>query len=191
MALSLYSCLFRPRGFRRLCPSTRRVHTGRPDETDEIGQRFLQLIQFPSPGLIAGGKPLYDSNRQVEQAVTPPQRCSMSTPEGYSQNITWQSHGAVRHSLGIDHHSAGCIVDKSDHVGLSRRVNARVVRNRFDRTYMLMLTLFSLLSLPLEFLDEPPGLSQGLFSFQLIFLLRLYWIIEWKYEWSHTAQGSF
>ena len=112
-------------------------------------------------------------------------------PQGYIQNITWQSRGAVRDSLGIDHHSAGCIVDKSDHVGLSRRVNARVVRNRFDRTYMLMLTLFSLLSLPLEFLDEPPGLSQGLFSSQLIFLPRLYWIIEWKYEWSHTAQGSF
>ena len=113
-------------------------------------------------------------------------------PQGYIQNITWQSRGAVRHSLGIDHHSAGCsIVDKSDHVGLSRRVNARVVRNRFDRTYVLMLTLFSLLSLPLEFLDEPPGLSQGRFSAPLIFLLRLYWIIEWKYEWSQPAQGSF
>ena len=112
--------------------------------------------------------------------------------KGYIQNITWQSRGAVRHSLGIDHHPVGCsIVDKSDHVGLSRRVNARVVRNRFDRTYVLMLTLFSLLSLPLEFLDEPPGLSQGLFSSQLIFLPRLYWIIEWKYEWSRTAQGSF
>ena len=154
--------------------------------------RFLQLIQFPSPRLIAGGKPLYDSNR-LNRLRRPhrdvPCQCP---PQGYIQNITWQSRGAVRHSLGIDHHSAGCsIVDKSDHVGLSRRVNARVVRNRFDRTYVLMLTLFSLLSLPLEFLDEPPGLSQGRFSAPLIFLLRLYWIIEWKYEWSHTAQGSF
>ena len=80
--------------------------------------------------------------------------------KSYIQNITWRSRGAVRDSLGIDDHSAGCsIVYKSDHVGLSRRVNARVVRNRFDRTYVLMLTLFSLLILPLDFLDEPPGLS--------------------------------
>ena len=156
-------------------------------------QRFLQLIQFPSPVALQEVSPLYDSDRQVQQAATPPIEMFHVNArlKGYIQNITWQSHGAVRDALGIDHHSAGCIVDKSDHVGLSRRVNARVVRNRFDRTYMLMLTLFSLLSLPLEFLDEPPGLSQGRFSAPLIFLLRLYWIIEWKYEWSHTAQGSF
>ena len=34
-------------------------------------QRFLQLIQFPSPVALQEVSPLYDSDRQVQQAATP------------------------------------------------------------------------------------------------------------------------